>query len=388
MSEGEDRTWWRVAVGGGAGMFVAMGIGRFSYTALVPALIESGRLGELEAGLIGGFNLFGFLVGAFLSGRLARSLPARHRLTLWVWLCLLGLACSALPLGFAWLAWWRGVVGAMTALIMIGSVAVATADVPEARRAWAAGTVYAGVGFGILLSGTAVPSLVAIGIDWAWGGLAGLGLAGALIAQWGWRRARDANSGPPAPAPRLGTLGPALTGLVAAHFLFSLALVPHTLYWVDFIARELGQGLGTGGAHWAFVGVFAALGPLAAVILGGRLGNAAALLVSFVILGIGIAAPAASEAFVFLAASTVIFGAQPGLATLLSARVRDLGTADGMAGLMRVMILANAVGSGIGGLASPMILEVVGDPRPLFLFAGVAMALGAVCCMARPRGAR
>jgi len=373
VGNGEQQAWWRVAVGGGAGMFVAMGLGRFSYTALLPALISSGRLSELEAGMVGGVNLFGFLVGAILSGRLAAGMQTNRRLRLWVWLCLLGLACSALPLGFAWLAWWRGVIGVMTGLIMIGGVALATAHVPEAKRAWAASMVFAGVGFGILLAGSVVPALVERGIDWAWAGLAAIGLVGTVVAQWGWHG--DTDTADPAP-PAIPVLGQPWTVMVVAHFLFSLGLVPHTLYWVDFIARDLGHGLAVGGLHWAVVGVFAVLGPWAMAWLAGRIGTARALVVSFAVLGAGLAAPALAAAVPALWASSVIFGAQPGVSALMAARVRDLGSADAMAALMRLMIMANAIGSGLGGLAAPIIFDTTGDVRPLFL-AAAAMMLGA-----------
>ena len=55
--------WIRISIGGAAALLIGMGLGRFSYTPLVPALVESGSLTAAEAGYIGAFNLLGYLVG-------------------------------------------------------------------------------------------------------------------------------------------------------------------------------------------------------------------------------------------------------------------------------------------------------------------------------------
>ena len=65
-----------MALGGAGGMFLGMGVGRFSYTAILPAIIESGQLTEFEAGLVGGLNLAGFFVGAFFAEMLRRAIAA------------------------------------------------------------------------------------------------------------------------------------------------------------------------------------------------------------------------------------------------------------------------------------------------------------------------
>ena len=93
-------------------------MGRFFYTTMVPPLIESGQLSELEAGYVGGFNL-----AAFFSAPISRSAcempcrsdcfsPARS-----------GSGCSRswrprfLPDLLARL--WRAVLGAIAGLIMV-----------------------------------------------------------------------------------------------------------------------------------------------------------------------------------------------------------------------------------------------------------------------------
>ena len=164
--------WRRIAIGGGAAMFTGIALGRFTYTTMVPPLIQSGQLTELEAGYVGGANLACFFFGAYYAEKLRRALSIRLLLSCAVWLALLALAASAVPWGFYWLALWRGVLGAIAGLIMVQSIAFATAAAPPDKRPVAAGYVYAGVGLGIFLTGTAAPTLLEYGIVWAWSGFA------------------------------------------------------------------------------------------------------------------------------------------------------------------------------------------------------------------------
>ena len=105
-----------------------------------------GQLSELEAGYVGGFNLAAFFLGAYFSERLRNALSIRLLLSGAVWLGVLALVASAVPAGFYWLAFWRAVLGAIAGLIMVQSVAFATAAAPTDKRPVAAGYVYAGVG--------------------------------------------------------------------------------------------------------------------------------------------------------------------------------------------------------------------------------------------------
>ena len=178
--------WRRIAIGGGAAMFVGIAMGRFSYTTMLPPLIQSGQLSELEAGYVGGLNLAAFFVGAFYAERLRNTFSIRRVLTAAVWLGLLALAASALPFGFYWLAAWRALLGAIAGLIMVQSIAFSTAAAPADKRPVAAGYVYAGVGLGVFLSGLFAPWMLKHGIVWAWSGFALAGLFAVLVAQWGW----------------------------------------------------------------------------------------------------------------------------------------------------------------------------------------------------------
>lgn len=377
VSDATQAAWWRIALGCGGGMFVGMGLGRFSYTAMVPALVEAGGMTAVEAGRIGMVNLFGFMLGAALSAMLLRVGAARQILTVAILLSGLALAASALPYGVAWLAAWRGVVGVTTGITMVLSLALITATAPERKRPMAASFMFAGVGIGVLMSGTLVPLLLAQGLAVTWGGLALAGLAGVVLAIWGWHAAPDLRP-PERPAQKPPVPWRPLAGLLVAHALFSLGIVPHTLYWVDYIARGLGQGITTGGLHWSLVGVFSVLGPWMAAWLALRMGAAWGLVAGFVALGVGIGGPALWPVVAMLVLSSMLFGAQPGMSALMAVRARELGSPEAMPRVMRAMILANSCGAVIGGLAVPALYGLTGSHGAVFLLGGAAMLTGAM----------
>ncbi len=369
--------WRRVALGGGGGMFVGMGLGRFSYTAMVPALISSGEITVLEAGRIGAINIAGFALGALISVPLSTRVGAFRLLTAVALISVLALTASAVPMGFAWLGFWRGLVGMTAGIIMVLSLALIASTAPSTRRPVAASFVFAGVGLAIFMTGLLVPRLLERGLPSAWLGLAACGLAAMMLAIWGWRGAPGA---PAAASPsRLGAASPwswSLCLLLAGHFFFSIAIVPHTLYWVDYLARGLGLGMAEGGLHWSVVGIASAVGPWAMAGLGLLLGTALALPLSFFALGLGIGAPLLSGASSVLFLSSVLFGAQPGLSALMAARVRDLADAQHMPKLMRAMILSSASGAVVAGAVLPQIYELTQSHVLIFAIGGAAMILG------------
>ncbi len=374
--------WWRVALGGGGGMFVGMGLGRFSYTAMVPPLISAGELTALEAGRVGTMNLAGFALGALISVPLRTRFNDFRCLATAIALSVLALAASALPLGFAWLAVWRGLVGVTAGVIMVLGLALIAATAPANRRPVAASFVFAGVGAAILSTGILVPWLLGFGLAVAWLGLAGCGLAAAALAVWGWHAAPSRGAPTAAPAGVRSTAASPWTWplvlLLLGHLCFSMAIVPHTLYWVDYLARGLGLGIVEGGFHWSLVGVASMFGPWIAAWLGLMLGTSAALPLSFLAVGLGIAAPFLSTAGAVLVLSSLLFGAQPGLSALMAARVRDLADADHMPRLMRAMILSSALGAVVAGFVLPQIYEATLSHVLIFALGGGMMIVGGV----------
>ncbi len=385
--------WQRIGLGCGAAMFLCMALGRFSYSTMIPALVEQGHMTPVIAGYIGGANLVGYLGGALASVMVTRRLALKTLLYAAIVVAVAALVGSAINFGVLWLGFWRLVIGVMTGFVMVQSLTLTTNYAPADKRPQAASYVFVGVGLGILFTGSAVPLLLDIGLAAAWWGIALVGALAAAVALWSLAILPPAAppaahaSGAAVQASRARSGGPetrldmAWHALVAASFLFSLGIVPHTIYWFDFLARWLGLGYATAGAHWFAVGIFGIAGPLLAAALARGVGTPLATALVYFVLAVGIAAPALANGFVALAASSVIFGMQPGVSTMIAARARDLGTAEKTPEMMRATIVANGIGAAVGGLAIPALLDATGSYLLLFLFGGAAFVVGGLLCL-------
>ena len=373
--------WARLSIGGAATLLVGMGIGRFSVTPLIPALVERGGLTGAEAGYVAAGNLAGFIFGSMIAPAMKRRFGETGALRVTLIASLVCLAASILPWGFLWLAFWRFAVGGAVAVLMIYSLALVTRHAPPERLGAATGIVFTGVGVGILLSGTLVPVMLQAGLAAAWSGLALLGAAATAVAFWGWRAA----DGPPgrgeAPATDKASADPGwgwlILGLIAVRTLFSLGLIPHTIYWVDYLVRGLGHDIEFGGMHWALFG----LGALSGTYLWGRLadaiGHRAGLVLVFAALAAGAALPVFETAGWALVLSSLVVGAQPGFSAIVSGRTHQLVGPEHMAEVWRRMSLYGGIGQAVGGYAYVALFAHAGY-GPLYIAGGTAMALGAV----------
>ena len=218
------------------GLAVAMGIGRFAFTPLLPLMQQDAGLTLVQGGWLATANYVGYLVGAVIC---ISAPPAPARAIKW------GLTSIAVfTLGMAltndfwlWLAL-RFLAGAASAFVLVGVSAWAMPILVHLGRAAWSGRVFSGVGVGICFAG--LISLVA-GVT-AWGSRATwivLGATAAVFAFTLWRRL--ANDGAHAPA----AVGAGHTPLSAQAWLAALCygafgfgyIIPAT--FLPALAREV-----------------------------------------------------------------------------------------------------------------------------------------------------
>lgn len=375
-------SWRRLAIGGGAALFIGMGLGRFSYAPMIPALIERGALSPADAGYVGAGNLAGYLFGVLFQPTLRARLGERGALRACLAAAFLCLAASALPLDaawlFPWLAFWRGLAGIAVGVIMVQALAVAARAAPADKLGSATGIVFTGVGGGIFLSGVAIPALLDYGLTAAWTGVALLGAAAAAVGWWAYGaaipEAAAAPSGVDAPPPMRG----AAARLAAAQCLFVIGLIPHTIFWVDYIVRGLDHPMTTGGMLWALFGLGALTGTALWGRLADRIGFRAGMVLVFASLAAGLIFPALHPAAAALIASSLVVGAQPGCSALLSGRTQQIFGDRGMPRVWRRMTLIGGIGQGAGGYLLVALFDATGSYAAIFLIGGAAMAAGAV----------
>ena len=378
--------WVRTAIGAQATLLVGMGLGRFSYSPMVPALIQSGALSPPEAGYVGAANLGGYLVGGLAVPWLLRRSDAFAILRTCLILSFIALCASAVPAGFVWLIACRGVLGITVAVMMILAIATVTANAPPGRLGQAAGIAFTGVGLGIFISAAALPFLLDRGLVWAWIGAAAIGAVGLVLGLWGWsarsRAFRPVGVGSQTQSiPRPRRMNTDATRLVIAQGLFSVGLVPHSIYWVDYLVRELNWSMAEGSWQWTLFGVGAVVGTVAWGRLADRIGFSHALAAVFASLALGIALPLVAPSLATVIFSSLVVGAQPGLSAVIAGRAQQAMGSGSMLGLWRWMVLAVGTGQMVGGYGLVALFNGRGSYLEVFLIGSAAMLGGAILAL-------
>ncbi len=305
---------------------VGIGLARFAYTPLIPALIAAGWFTPSQAVYLGAANLAGYLAGALLARPAAARIAAGHVLRLMMALATAAFFACALPLSFLWFFVWRSAAGLAGGMLMALAAPSVLPEVPADRRGRAGGIIFTGVGLGIAASGMLVPLLLRSGLVATWCGLGTVSLVLTIITWGAWPKARPAASvGRPAAHPSPGQRNAQLTALYVEYALNAAGLVPHMVFLVDFVARGLGRGVDAGAGYWVLFGLGALVGPVLAGRLADRIGFGRALRTALLVQAAAVTLLALTTGAVALIVSSVVAGALvPGVVPLVLGRIYEL----------------------------------------------------------------
>ena len=314
---------WRAVLSAFCASLIGIGLARFAYTPLLPALIGAHWFEPAAAAYLGAANLAGYLAGALTGRPLSARVSLVAVLRAMMLLATAAFFACAYPLGFAWFFVWRFAAGAAGGALMVLAAPNVLPHVPASRRGLAGGAIFMGVGAGVAISGTLVPLLLARGLQETWVGLGAVSLVLTLVGWGGWPSASAPAAHAPAQphGPKLWTL----RALYAEYGLNAAGWVPHMVFFVDFIARGQGEGIKTGSEYWVIFGLGATAGPLLVGHLADRAGFAAALRAAFLVQIAAIAIPALGLSRIWLIGSSFVVGAfVTGTVPLVLGRIHEL----------------------------------------------------------------
>ena len=383
---GEDMSVWRATLAGLSATLVGIGLARFAYTPLIPALIAAGWLSPAAAAYVGAANLIGYLAGALLAPRLAGRFPVPAVLRATMVLAAVSFFACAFPLSFWWFFVWRGAAGLAGGVLMVLAAPAVLPLVPPERRGLAGGVMFIGVGLGVVASGTLVPLLLRSGLVATWCVLGALAFVLTLAAWRSWPDARAADapsrasaSAPAGAHPGRG-MGLALLALFVGYGLDAVGIVPHMVFLSDFIARDLGRGVVAGAHFWALFGLGAVVGPALSGHLGDRIGFGWALRLTFAVQAVCVGLLAISDSTAALVLSSVVIGASaPGIAPLALGRAHVLASDSATRqAAWRGATIAFAVGQAVAAYGFSFLLAAdIGYPT-VFALAAAALVVAFV----------
>ena len=110
---------WPAILAGFCATLVGLGLARFAYTPLLPAIIDAHWFDASAATYLGAANLVGYLAGALLGGPMSARWPVRGVLRAMMLATVASLAACAWPLDFAWFFGWRIVSGISGGALMV-----------------------------------------------------------------------------------------------------------------------------------------------------------------------------------------------------------------------------------------------------------------------------
>src|SRR4051812_9090593 len=189
---------WVIALCGLTALAVAMGIGRFAFTPILPMMQDDSGLSVSEGGWLASANYLGYLVGALAAAH--PKLRPHHAIR--AGLALISIATLAMAFDTHFLGWMllRFIPGFASAWVLV-FVSVWSLDrLAQAGRPGLGGAVYAGVGAGIAFAGAVCLTLSSVHASAAAAWLA-LGVFATLLSALVW--------------PFLSETKPAAAGVVA-----------------------------------------------------------------------------------------------------------------------------------------------------------------------------
>lgn len=365
-----------ICLAGLIALAIAMGIGRFAFTPMLPLMIRAGSADVAAGGWLAAANYAGYLLGALTTARLPLT-PQRVGL-----LALALIVASTAAMGWtaslpAWLLL-RFVAGVASAWALVSTSVWCLAWLSRFERPAGPGLLYAGVGTGIALAGLYCWRAGAADVapDALWlqlGALALVGLAAVALLM-----PRGAPGAPGAASPAPAAAGPATAGGVAWGLVISYGLLgfgyilPAT--FLPVLARAVVDDPAVFGAAWPVFGAAAAVSTLFASLALSKMARRHVLAGSHALMALGCLLPVLHLSALTVLLAALLVGGTFMVATMAGmqeARARSLGDPTRALGRMTAAFA-------IGQMAGPMLSSLLSGSTQGFGGLFVALAIGAL----------
>lgn len=372
---------WLLVVAGGLSLFIAMGVGRFAYTPILPWMQAQTHFSNAIAGFLASSNYLGYLVGAFLAGSV--SWIRRQRLFTFRWsllLCILTTGAMALTSN-VWI-WYvlRCVSGISSGLVFVLVSSIVLDELAHHNRSTLSGMFYGGVGLGIAVTGLLVP---AIGHPFGWRGtwlaMMILSILLGIPATLGIRSSDTrVQSQPSLSTPTVHGPDRMFWWLTVAYGCEGLGYIITGTFLVAMVAKMPGlQGMAP--YTWVLAGVAALPSCILWSTCARRFGEVRILVTAYLVQTVGVLLPVISPTALGGYVGAVLFGGTfmgiTTLATMLGRKLRSNDSSKAIGLMTGVYGIGQIVGAGGAGLLAGS----SGGFRVPTVVASVVLFVGAIC---------
>lgn len=368
---------FRIALIGLAGLAVAVGIGRFSFTPLLPMMMADGAIAIPDGGLLATVHFVGYLMGALTAARV----PVSPRVLLPASLTAVGLSTLTMGLSehfWVWLVlrWLAGIASAWV-LVLVGTHCVNA--LAEAGRADRQGWVFSGVGAGVAFAGLGCFAMMAGGVssDAAWlvFGAIALAIAGLIWLQLG----PEFPAARPPRSARVAERSPIVWSVVVAYGAAGLGyIVPGT--FLPTMAREIVPSPWIFGWGWPVFGAAAFMSTLVSAAMHRRFSNRTIWGASQIAMAVGLLLPVLFPHILSIVVAALCVGGTFMVITMAGLReAHRIATSTDAARHVAVMTAAFAAGQIIGPVFASALHDATMNFAPslivtsIFLISTVAL---------------
>ncbi len=363
---------------------VAIGIGRFAFTPILPMMQKDAGVSLAAAGWLASANYVGYFIGALSAIWIrARSVAIVRGSLVAIALLTAGMGVTDHPL--AWLAL-RALAGVASAWALVFGSAWVLQRLAAIGRDRLGGVVFGGVGLGAALAG----GLCLLFLQLAWSSdraWVAMGAAALLFNVTIWPGYSGAVSPAAAPAAAIASAGPRRSGehmrLIWCYGCFGFGyIVPAT--FLPAMARAVIPDPAIFGWAWPIFGAAAFASALAAGWLSTRLTYRTLWMAAHFILAFGVAVPVVWPGIGGIVLSALCVGGTFMVATMAGMQEARRVAPDNTASLMAAMTAAFAIGQILG----PVLVSIVaGNPRgmDLTLIAASVVLIAGAMALIKPR---
>ena len=381
-------TAWRVAIAGMVALSVAMGIGRFAFTPILPMMLHDGSLTLAQGSWLATGNYLGYFVGALACMAVRGDAARLIRIGL-VATVLLTAGMGVLQGQPAWLLL-RFAAGMASALVFVFTAGWCLHRLTELGHAALGGIIFCGPGLGIAIPGLAASGMVALG--WhatsAW---MAFGVLSALLSTAVWSTIRPEAHAHAAPAPAPSGTAPGLdaptSALTIAYGLAGFGYII-TATFLPVIARKvLPAGSVWPDLFWPMFGAGVALGAFLSTRISLARDNRSLLATAYAMQAVAVTISIVWPTVAGLALSSTLLGLPFTAITLFAMREARRLWPHAVPRLMGLMTAAYGIGQIVGPPLANRLFAATGGFNASLAVAAVSLVAGVATFLAVKRAA-
>ena len=365
----------------------AHGLGRLSYSVILPQMAEALQLNWTEAGLLGTANLTGYLIFSLLGGSLASRYGTRKVMTYSLIVVGVTLFLTGLSTNFYHALFLRFLTGLGNGGVYIPAMALGSIWFSQRHRGLATGIAGAGPGMGIFVSGLILPPILfSSGWNSAWHAMGLLVLAVYVLCFFFLRdhsqekaqieqKKKSASSGDW----RFVYRHKGIRSLGLVYMMYGLAYAGYATFFHAFLTKEIGLPVAQAAYMWTFAG---GMSLFAAVMWGGvsdKLGRKYTMSLVYLINAASYSLFFFSDSASGFYLSAILFGLGLGsIPTIVAASAADQVGVKLTSTAMGLLTAFFGVGQLIGPALGGFLADYTGSFRLAFAFASLAAVTGSV----------